>query len=406
MTYKDYSSEDFAKDHYFQKWVLEKDAITANFWNNWLAQHPEKKEVVETARDMVRLLARDEDDPTPLEKGRIWMKIIEKRNIRERGRMNSPKSIFGKTGKRFLKVAAVIIPLVALAYGAYRLDFLGSKGPMTLDPNRITLELQDGTIKVMDEKASGLITTGDGKALGKQDKNILTYQKLQDNVTELVYNELTVPYGKNFELVLSDGSHIYLNAGSKLRYPVQFPHGKPRNVFLDGEAFFDVARDSTRSFTVVTDMLNTEVYGTRFNVSSYRDENNTFTVLEEGSVGVYQPNSPKKEEPVKIVPGQRAVFENGSIQVETVDIRKYTAWIDGELYFLDDRFELILKELERRFDVKIDNRYEELNDVKFTGTFTREPLDQILKLFQYQTPFEYDMKKKTITIQKPQPMTE
>ncbi|RNL87751.1 FecR family protein [Sinomicrobium pectinilyticum] len=407
MTYKDYSSEDFAKDHYFQKWVLEKDTITANFWDNWLAQHPEKKEVVETARDMVRLLARDEDDPTPYEKDRIWMEIIEKRNIREKSRMNSPKSIFGKTGKRYLKVAAVIIPLVALAYGAYQLDFLGSKGSMTLDPNRITLELQDGTIKVMDEEASGLITTGDGKALGKQDKNILTYQRSKDDVTEeLVYNELTVPYGKNFELVLSDGSHIYLNAGSKLRYPVQFPQGKPRNVFLDGEAFFDVARDSTRSqFTVVTDMLNTQVYGTRFNVSSYKDENNTFTVLEEGSVGVYQPNSPKKEDPVKIVPGQRAVFEDGSIQVETVDIRKYTSWIDGELYFLDDRFELILKELERRFDVKIDNRYEKLNDVKFTGSFTREPLDQILKLFQYQTPFDYDMKKKTITIQKPQPMT-
>lgn len=406
MTYKDYSSEDFARDHYFQKWVLEKDAVTASFWNNWLAQNPEKKEVVETARDMVRLLARDEDDPAPHEKDRVWMQIIEKRNIREKGRMNSPKSIFGKTGKKFLKVAAVLIPLVALAYGAYRLDLLGSKGSMTLDPNQITLELQDGTIKVMDEKASGPITTGDGKALGKQDKNILTYQRSQDNVTELVYNELTVPYGKNFELVLSDGSHIYLNAGSKLRYPVQFPHGKPRNVFLDGEAFFDVARDSTRSFTVVTDMLNTQVYGTRFNVSSYKDENNTFTVLEEGSVGVYQPNSPKKEDPVKIVPGQRAVFENGSIKVETVDIRKYTAWIDGELYFLNDRFELILKELERRFDVRIENRYPELAEVRFTGTFSREPLDQILKLFQYQTPFDYDMKKKTITIQKPQPMTE
>lgn len=306
---------------------------------------------------------------------------------------------------RYASVAAVF--LAALTYGTYQLDLFGNKGPMPLDPNRITLELQDGTIKVMDEAASGLVTTEEGKTLGNQNKNILTYHRQQDNVTELVYNELTVPYGKNFELVLSDGSHIYLNAGSRLRYPIQFPIGKPRNVFLDGEAFFDVATDSTRSpFTVVTDMLNTQVYGTRFNVSSYKDENNTFTVLEEGSVGVYHPNSPKKDDPVKIVPGQRAVFEDGKIQVETVDIRKYTAWIDGELYFLNDRFELILKELERRFDVRIENRYPELAAVRFTGTFTREPLDQILKLFQYQTPFDYDMKEKTITIQKPQPMTE
>ncbi|WP_268225210.1 FecR family protein [Sinomicrobium oceani] len=406
MTYKDYTSEDFANDHYFQKWVLEKDAITSNFWNNWLAQYPEKQEVVETARDMVRLLAQDDDSPTQLEKDRVWMQIIEKRNIRERGRMNSPKSLFNNLGKGLIKVAAVAIPLVVLSYGAYQLGFFTKERTLLADPNQITLELQDGTIKVMDEEASGVVITEKGKTLGNQDKNILTYQRSKDDVTELVYNELTVPYGKNFELVLSDGSHIYLNAGSKLRYPVQFPHGKPRNVFLDGEAFFDVAQDSTRSFTVVTDMLNTQVYGTRFNVSSYKDENNTFTVLEEGSVGVYQPNSPKKEDPVKIVPGQRAVFEDGSINVETVDIRKYTAWIDGELYFLDDRFELILKELERRFDVKIDNRYVELNDVKFTGTFAREPLDQILKLFQYQTVFDYDIKEKTITIQKPQPMTQ
>ncbi|MBO0353537.1 DUF4974 domain-containing protein [Muricauda ruestringensis] len=406
MTYKDYTSEDFANDHYFQKWVLEKDAITSNFWNNWLAQHPEKQEVVETARDMVRLLAQDDDAPTPNEKDRVWMQIIEKRNTRERGRMNSPKSLFNNLGKGLIKVAAVAIPLVVLSYGAYQLGLFTKEGTLLVDPNQITLELQDGTIKVMDEEASGVVITEKGKTLGKQNKNILTYQRSKDDVTELVYNELTVPYGKNFELVLSDGSHIYLNAGSKLRYPVQFPHGKPRNVFLDGEAFFDVAQDSTRSFTVVTDMLNTQVYGTRFNVSSYKDENNTFTVLEEGSVGVYQPNSPKKDDPIKIVPGQRAVFEDGSINVETVDIRKYTAWIDGELYFLDDRFELILKELERRFDVKIDNHYEELNDVKFTGTFSREPLDQILKLFQYQTVFDYDIKEKTITIQKPQPMTQ
>ena len=230
----------------------------------------------------------------------------------------------------------------------------------------------------------------------------MTYQRSKDNVTELVYNELTVPYGKNFELVLSDGSHIYLNAGSKLRYPVQFPHGKPRNVFLDGEAFFDVARDSTRSqFTVVTDMLNTQVYGTRFNVSSYKDENNTFTVLEEGSVGVYHPNSPKKEDPVKIVPGQRAVFEDGSIQVETVDIRKYTAWTKGELYFMQDRFELVLKELERHFDVRIDNQYPELNDVPFNAMFTNESLDKILELFQIHSPFSYEKNGNVITIKKP-----
>src|SRR5690606_24233045 len=116
---------------------------------------------------------------------------------------------------------------------------------------RITLQLQDGKKQVLDETVSTVITTDEGHKLGNQDKHVLIYEKTQKNATELVYNELTVPYGKNFELVLADGSHIYLNAGSSLRYPVQFLPGQPRDVFLDGEAFFEVARDKDRPFTVV-----------------------------------------------------------------------------------------------------------------------------------------------------------
>src|SRR5690606_29057383 len=147
-------------------------------------------------------------------------------------------------------------------------------------PLQITLQLQDGSKQVIDETTSTVITTREGQTLGNQNKQMLVYEKLQQSATELVYNELIVPYGKKFELVLADGSHIYLNAGSTLRYPVQFLPGQPRDVYLNGEAFFEVKKDTERPFTVVTEEMNTRVYGTRFNVTSYKNEGNTYTVQE------------------------------------------------------------------------------------------------------------------------------
>src|SRR5690606_23475754 len=105
----------------------------------------------------------------------------------------------------------------------------------------------------------------------------------------------------------------------------------------DGEAFFVVAKDEHSPFTVKTEQMDTRVYGTRFNVTSYKNEDNTYTVLAEGSVGVYR--SGKDEgKALKIVPGQRAVMEKGSIAVEEVRVEKYVAWTRGELYFKNDPF--------------------------------------------------------------------
>ena len=181
---------------------------------------------------------------------------------------------------------------------------------------------------------------------------------------------------------------MFLNSGSKLRYPVRFLTSSPRDVYLDGEGYFDVVEDVDRPFTVITDDMNTQVYGTEFNVSSYKNEGNTSTVLVEGSVGVYRANNEEGIKPLMITPGQRAVYDNDQIAVEEVPIRKYVAWKDGLLYFVDDRFELLLKELERHFNVSIDNQYKSLEGKRFTGTFTNESLDQILKVAQAYGQFE------------------
>jgi ferric-dicitrate binding protein FerR (iron transport regulator) len=183
-----------------------------------------------------------------------------------------------------------------------------------------------------------------------------------------------------------------------LRYPTAFVRGLARTVYLDGEAYFSIEKESGSSFIVVTEDMATKVYGTEFNVSSYRNEKNTSTVLVEGSVGVYKPDRNGSEKSRTIIPGERAKIQAGKILVDPVNVEKYVAWTEGKLLFVEDKFELILKKLERHYNIVIENKIEELNDKRFTGTFTEETVDQIFGIFQEHTPFKYTVKEGTITI--------
>ncbi|MBC9795371.1 FecR family protein [Sinomicrobium weinanense] len=398
MKYTTYNKMDFAADEYFIQWVYHPNAENCRFWETFLANFPHKREDVKAARRIVMQLSEKSSFGRLPEE--IWGKV-----------QNEIQSGPGRSGntplKKWHERKRVLTTIVAVCILGMSLFFINNMGLLDKEtasqPPQITLQLQDGTEQVIDETTSKVITTGNGQALGNQDKDLLVYSKTQQNATEPVYNTLTVPYGKKFGLVLADGSHITLNAGSKLRYPVQFLPGKPRDVYLDGEAFFEVEKDKERPFTVVTEKMNTRVYGTRFNVTSYKNEQNTYTVLVEGSVGVYgTEDSIVQNEPLKIVPGQKATFENGRIDVEKVNIRKYTAWTAGELYFLNDRFDLILKKLERHYNITIDNSYPKINTEHLTSSFTQgAPLELVLNILKKLQPFNYRMDGNTVIITPP-----
>ena len=386
MKYVNYILEDFVKDEYFQKWVLDSDAMTNGFWENWLADHPNKRELVEKARRLVLLMDFDNDKLSEKDFDGMWRHIIEKRNDIQKEIQLTQKS----KSRVFLKIAAVFVGLVALGIVSYTQGIFDAEPveSVVVQP-QITLELEDGTVAVLDETSSKVVTDASGKKVVSQDKNKLQYDKANKESGSLEYNVLTVPYGKKFGIVLSDGSEVYLNSGTKLRYPINFLKDAPRNVYLDGEAYFSVEKDESRPFTVITDDMNTRVYGTEFNMSSYKDENNTSTVLVEGSVSVYKSNNGEAGKPIKIKPGQRAIYNEKAILVEKANINKYIAWKDNKLLFVDDSFDLMLKELERHFNVEIENEYQELGLKKFTGTFENESLEKILEVCQEHTPFEF-----------------
>ncbi|MBQ4913789.1 FecR domain-containing protein [Maribacter sp. MMG018] len=399
MKYINFTVEDFVNDEYFQRWVFEDDYMVNMFWEKWLSEHEEKREDVEKALRLVRLMDFDDDKLSEDDFNGMWQNIVERKTDGQH-RIHVPKRSQNKTKHTFLKVAAVFVGLLATGLGLYLIGFFEPKETLVVDdPSQITLKLEDGTLKVLDEDSSRALANGKGEIVVKQEKGALLYEKEEDSSQILKYNELIVPYGKKFEIKLSDGSYVYMNSGSKLRYPVNFLNDMPRNVYLDGEAYFSVEKDEDRPFTVITDEMNTQVYGTEFNVSSYKNEGNTSTVLIEGSVGVYKSNNQEASKPMTIVPGQRAVFENDEIAVDVVNVDKYIAWKEGRLMFEDDRFDLIIKELERHFDVEIENRYPKISNKKYTGSFnSQESLDHILKICQEHTPFIYKVNGDKIII--------
>ncbi len=309
----------------------------------------------------------------------IWKNVNAQ--IKFQGRGSNKNWIF-KT-----LAAAAVIGFIISGY-LYLSDNESSK-TIAIPENVITLELEDGTLNVIDETGVMTVTDVDGNIIGHQKGSRLTYGS--ESVSEKpTYNTLTVPYGKTFELALSDGTSAYLNAGSSLRYPTRFVEGKNRHVFITGEAYLDVAKDSLRPFIITADNLDVKVLGTQFNIMAYPEDHTSEVVLVEGSVRLYD-NADSKST-VILEPGFKGSFnkQNKDIAKDRVITSIYTSWVHGELIFRNMTFENILKKLERHYDVQITNNNKELSGKLFNANFGNQPLENVLK--ELQENYDVDFK--------------
>ncbi|MEE9361495.1 MAG: FecR domain-containing protein [Cellulophaga sp.] len=264
----------------------------------------------------------------------------------------------------------------------------------------ITLELDNGDIKIISEDGTIEVVDVKGNIIGKQQGTKLRYQST--SVSEkLVYNTLTVPYGKRFNIVLSDGTEVMLNSGTSIKYPEQFIKGKNRNVFLMGEAFFKVAKDKNHPFIVQSGDLDIRVLGTQFNVSSYPEDVITNTVLVEGEVSVYDNKiAYEPTEAVLLAPGQMVSWDKESrgIEVEEADISLYTAWTKGKIIFRHMPFKNILKKLERHYNVTITNTNTSLANELFTASFDIETIEEVFMSFDKNHNIDYTINDNQIII--------
>lgn len=209
-------------------------------------------------------------------------------------------------------------------------------------------------------------------------------QQFTANNNEL---EIEVPAGGRMQVVLGDGTKVWLNAESKLSYPYQFK-GNERVVKLSGEGFFDVAQNKEIPFIVKTDHLSVKATGTAFDVNAYPGEKNVETTLVEGHVILYDQSNQKIKD---LTPNEylKFNFDKNKYTMETGDINKYVAWKDGLLVFKNDPIFEVVKRLERWYNVNIEITDERVKDFTYTATFANESLVQALDFMGIATPIRY-----------------
>ncbi len=298
-----------------------------------------------------------------------------------------------------LKYAAVFCLIFGLGYYS-SINSESLDEPQKIIPKSNDIVLTSDDSKVMLEKDDN--KTDDKKIISKINLIQKSDQLIYDNnidIKELVYHSLKVPYGKRFNIVFSDGSKAYLNSGSFIRYPVKFIEDKKREVFLEGEAFFDVTENKNELFIVNSNGINVEVYGTKFNVRNYSEDFNSDIVLVEGSVGI---NNSEVSELTMLKPGFKGSVDKENFRVETskVNTKIYTSWIDGEVIFRNETFSQILKKLERLYNVTIINNKNESLDEVFNAAIDveNENIEQVLEYFNKIYNIEYQIFNNKIII--------
>lgn len=298
--------------------------------------------------------------------------------------------------RQYVQYAAIFLVFMGLGTTIFLLN------KTTENPKEIVLELGDGRLEYLSGKAQTALLNDKGELIAKKFPNEIVYfGKVADQ--KVIYNTLSVPYGKRFKLKLSDGTIVSLNSGTNLRYPEQFGLNGNRDVYLTGEAFFEVAKDKMHPFIVHANHADIEVLGTTFNVSAYPENPTVNSTLIEGSIRMSE--AANSTNVILLEPNQMATWQNNSkkLAVKEVDPAFYVAWTKGELAFKDTPFSIIAKIIQRTYDVEIINENSDLAKQNFTGTIkiSESSVENILDLLKRDTPFNYSIDQKTITITNP-----
>lgn len=281
------------------------------------------------------------------------------------------------------KKRRILIRRMAVAVAAVAILFLGVGWLWTY--HRVDHQIS-ATSKplIVPGKSKAIITLSDGKEIKpeKQDRKwqeekgaVLKYDSclavytVKPDQEAVVYNTVTVPAGGEYQLLLADGTRIWMNAVSRLRFPVRFS-GKQREVFLEGEAYFEVVKNKQQPFIVHTSRGSIEVLGTGFNVRDYKDENKVVTTLVEGKV-VYRPGNDLKYE-IHLEPGEQVEDKaDEALRACKVNVALYVGWKDGKYIFENTTLEEIMQVLSRWYDIEVFYLRDEIRNLHFTGDLER-----------------------------------
>jgi ferric-dicitrate binding protein FerR (iron transport regulator) len=335
----------------FREFVEGTNPESTQIWNEWIAVHPERKEALDTAVNVLKTLMNKRKNEIIVDKNGSLSKLMKIINEEKPGSAWTISFL----NSIWFKIAAVSLLIIGLS----------------------------------------LLW------------NVFRNHNIQ--IRELAYNEIIVPLGEKAQIILSDGSHVWINSASKLRYPVMFGETS-RDVTLEGEAFFDVVKKHGKTFVVNTRDVKVNVLGTAFNVKCYPGDEKTQTIVVRGEVKVEDIHGDQKA--IIIKPNEMATIQNrimpdqttsplNSITVRKVDPVSLVSWKDQLLVFNGESFEDLAIKMERWFNVRIKIENMELKTERYSGKFVHnETVYQVLEAIKITTPIVYKVEKDTIVISK------
>lgn len=305
---------------------------------------------------------------------------------------------------KYARYAAVILPFgFLLSWGIFQFqdsrslqqEFIST--PISHGIIKAELILDDGTIYNLDEQANQVRLEANNVQISVANGK-LSYDRVQ-GAAVLKYNTLAVPRGGEFILELSDKTVVHLNADSKLRYPIQFGKGK-REVFLEGEAFFDVSKQNGSSFLVHTKQGCVTVLGTSFNVRAYGDDALEETTLVTGKVKI----KTMDEQEMIIAPGEQCrVNESGELSKRQVDVYPYIAWKEGIFAFDKQPLEEVMKIIGRWYNIDALFETEQLRGILISGKIKRfSDFREVIRLIEMTGNIEFEVKENGVAIKRKQ----
>ncbi|WP_025144070.1 FecR family protein [Pedobacter jeongneungensis] len=311
----------------------------------------------------------------------------------------SPRKILMST----IKWAAAAVVFIVFSFTAYISLNKKKEHVFATDvapgKNKAILTLADGKKISLSDATTGNIAKEAGFSITKTADGQLVYNIAEsENIEDTRLNTISTPNGGEWQIRLPDGSTVWLNAASSIQYPLNIGTAKQRVVKLDGEAYFEVAKDKAHPFIVETDKQSVEVLGTHFNINSYNDEIVTKTTLLEGSVRVSQKNTNQSE---ILKPGEQSILSVSGIDVKGVDVDEAIAWKNGYFMFNNEKQVSILRKVARWYNVEVEYADPEAKEVMYYGTVSRfEKISKVLRKFEQTGEVRFDIKGNKLIVYK------
>lgn len=382
--YKLYSSTDFLNDDSFVKWLLKSDHDAEMFWDTFVEEHPEKKNEIEEAVEIYNHFKFTSEDLTLEEVFAIWNNVKHK---------SVEKRFSFLTVLKYAAVFVLVFTTGALSYYLYNNATEETEFTITenkpLNFNEAQIILSDGKSVPLNSKESEIKYDATGEQVIIDNDTIRQAKKEE----EPTINRVVIPYGKSSQVTLSDGTQVWLNAGSQLVYPSVFKE-RQREVLLIGEAYFNVAHNAKVPFVVRTEHADIEVLGTSFDVLAYPDDKMFQTILVTGSVSIETKSKGLLSGKNKMVLEPNQMFyldkEGGVNYVNNVDVATYTSWKEG--MFDCNKLDLsrVVRRLERYYNKQIHIKDPLIGTYKISGKLDlKGDISEVLDVIQSFVPIDW-----------------